>query len=798
MAYKSILKLTSALSLVGPLFAVTPAVAQDAQDGFASNDIIVTARKREESLQNVPVVATALGKEQIELFQTNDLKAVATQVPGLSLGSSILSVGVQASLRGIGTSSLDPGVDSSVALNIDGMALSQGLAFASGMFDVGQIEVLKGPQSLFFGKSSPGGVISIRTADPTDEFEVIARAGYEFVARERRADLIVSGPVTDNLKLRLAGTIGKQDGYFKNPAQAIPALGARDPSSRRITPAKDYKLRATVLWDPIEKLNVRLKVNEVYDNTDYSGSAQNVYCPDGTGPVNGLQFIDSDCKFDRNLPLVDLDPAAFPGIPNNGTPYNRTRQTFGTLEVNYDLAPELTLTSQTGYYLARSRSMLNATMSSAGAGIISAINKFRRRQVTEEVRLTSDYSGPLNFMLGGFIERGKFSDLVTIGGNTKLLLPPVLQYGKKTVKIETNSLFGQLLYKITPELEFTGGVRWTDETRSQVGLNLISGTAVPVAMAVPEINAKNWAPEVTLTYRPTDDLTIFAALKQGYKSGSFNVSTPPFTGENNAFGDEKVQGGEIGVKSRLFDRSMTFNVAGYYYKFSGLQVGANVQAEGGITVTRTVNAGKARIFGIEAEMTYRPPTIDRLNLRAAINWNDNKYTKLENIPCYGGQKISDGCDLLYSVAANGGAGGYTAQDRSGVGLVRAPKWSANFGFDYELPVGKDMNLVIANNNQYSSRFVNNLGFLHYQSAFLKTDLSLTLKGPEDRWDFAVIGRNLTDKITSGNCANSNRQGGLAGGQITGSTGTGPAGVDEIGCYADRGREIWARVTLRFN
>lgn len=776
------------------MLASQPAFAQNS--GIGEGDIIVTARKREETLQSVPVVATALAKEQLELFQTSDLKSVATLVPGLALGSSILSVGVQASLRGVGTSSLDPGVDSSVALNIDGMALSQGLAFASGMFDVGQIEVLKGPQSLFFGKSSPGGVISLRTADPTEEQEVIARAGYEAEARERRADLIVSGPVTDTMKLRLAGTMGKQDGYFHNRAQAIPALGARNPVKRRMTPAKDYKLRATVLWNPADDVDVRLKVNHVYDNTLYAGAAQNVNCPDGTGPVNGRQFIDADCRFDRNVPLIDLDPAAFPGIDNNGTQYNRTRQTFGTLEMNSRLTPELTLTSATGYYLVRSRSMINATMSSAGAGLISATNRFMRRQLTEEIRLTSDFSGPLNFLVGGYIESGRFSDLVTIGGNAKLGVGATLQKGRKTVNIQTHSLFGQLIYNFTPELEMTAGVRWTDETRKQYGVNLISGTAVPVALGVPKINANNFAPEWTLAYRPNEDLTIFAALKQGYKSGSFNVSTPPVTGERNEFGDEKVQGGEIGVKSRMMDRRLTVNVAGYYYKFTGLQVGANVQAAGGITQTRTVNAGRARIYGVELETAFRPAAIDGLNLRAAVNWNNAKYTKLLNIPCYGGQKASEGCNLLFSNAANGGTGGFTAQDRSGVGLVRAPKWAINFGFDYEMPVG-DMSLVFASNNQYSSRYVTNLGYLWHQPSFIKADASLTLKGPEDRWDVALIGKNLNNEITTGNCANSNRQGGLAGGQITGREDRGPAGIDEVGCYADRGRELWARFTLKF-
>ncbi|MCB2079044.1 MAG: TonB-dependent receptor, partial [Novosphingobium sp.] len=671
--------------------------------------------------------------------------------------------------------------------------------------DVGQIEVLKGPQSLFFGKSSPGGVISLRTADPTDEFEMIVRAGYEFEARERRADFIVSGPLSDGVKVRLASTIGKQDGFFYNNAVGNPAYGSLSPTTKRMTPAKDYKIRGTLLLDPSDDFSARIKVNHVYDKTNWAGTGQNVFCPDGTSSPNGIDFIDPDCKFDRHTPLVRLDPAAFPTelvIANDGVPFNRTKQTYGTMELNYDLSEGLTLTSATGYYNARSRSFLNASMASAAAGLISAENHFQRRQFTEEVRLTSDFDSPLNFLIGAYIERGKFSDRVTIGANQALspAFPDVLQYGKKTVRIETTSLFGQVLYKVVPEVEITAGVRWTDETRRHKGVNFISGTPVPVNTAVDAINAKNFAPEVTVTYRPNDDLTLFAALKQGYKSGSFNVSTPPFTGEDNSFGDEKVQGGEIGLKSRLMDRSMTFNVAAYYYKFTGLQVGANVQADNGITVTRTVNAGKARIYGIEAEVAYSPPSVDGLNLRAAFNWNDNKYTKLNNIPCYGGQTVSAGCNLLFNPAANGGTGGYTSQDRSGVPLIRAPKWSGIFGFDYEMPVGDNMTLTFANNNQVSSKYLTNLGRLWYQDGFIKTDASLTLRGGSEReWEFALIGKNLNNKITTGNCANSNRAGGTSYlQQITGrGEDVGVGGTDEIGCYTDRGRELWVRFSLTF-
>ena len=144
----------------------TTNAAQTAGSGELE-EITVTARKRTESILNVPVDVQALPASQLQTFQVTQLTDLPTLVPGLNFGTSLLSIGTLVSIRGIGTASQDPGVDQSVALNIDGLALGNGLAFNSGMFDLGEVEVLKGPQALFFGKESPGGVISLRTADPT-------------------------------------------------------------------------------------------------------------------------------------------------------------------------------------------------------------------------------------------------------------------------------------------------------------------------------------------------------------------------------------------------------------------------------------------------------------------------------------------------------------------------------------------------------------------------------------------------------------------------------------------------------
>src|SRR5580693_9064872 len=235
MAIGKALRLCTALAASGCLAFLSAAHAQQttaaAQAGSGSEleEITVTARKRTESILNVPVDVQALPASQLQTFQVTELTDLPTLVPGLNFGTSLLSIGTLISIRGIGTASQDPGVDQSVALNIDGLSLGNGLALNMGLFDIGSVEVLKGPQALFFGKESPGGVISLNTADPTDQLEMTVRAGYEFESVQPRAEFVVSGPVTDTLKLRLATMYDQQEGYFENEAVAGPGTGALDP-----------------------------------------------------------------------------------------------------------------------------------------------------------------------------------------------------------------------------------------------------------------------------------------------------------------------------------------------------------------------------------------------------------------------------------------------------------------------------------------------------------------------------------------------------------------------------------------
>jgi iron complex outermembrane receptor protein len=516
--------------------------------------------------------------------------------------------------------------------------------------------------------------------------------------------------------------------------------------------------------------------------------------------------------------VVSLDPADFPAALNNGVPFLETHQAYGTLDLNYRPVDTLTLTSTTGYYNLSSQSLVNPYQTAYAAPWLGVNNHFHRREFTEEVRANSDFKGPVNFTLGALYEDGELDDNVTVFGNYAAQPPTypfalgcavlpncILQNGDTPVDIKTYSVFGQARWNIMERLELAGGLRYTDEKRVERPVDLLTG--LPTVVPTPELHTRRPSPEVTLTYRPTDDLTIFGAWKRGFKSGSFSVATPAVTGVDNSFNDEKVNGGELGLKSRLLDRQLSVNLAGYYYDYNGLQVGVISPPQNGVPVIQTVNAATARTYGIDLDASFRPAVLAGWGFNAALNWNHGRYGKFNNAPCWGGQLVSEGCNQSYNPlggpvnpATGNPTGAYTAQDLSGTPLIRAPQWQATLGFQYEMRLASDYGLVFTNSNELSSRYVTYLAVNrpnndNYQDAFVKVDLGVTLRGPKDFWEVAVIGKNVNDKLTSGNCVSSPLETEVVP-NPSGLPFRSPLGIDPAGCFVDPGREVWLRLTVR--
>ncbi len=284
--------------------------------------------------------------------------------------------------------------------------------------------------------------------------------------------------------------------------------------------------------------------------------------------------------------------------------------------------------------------MVNPSDATYAGPFIGVNNRYWRHDFTEEVRDTSDFQGPINYTLGFLYEDGKFNDQVEVLGNTADFLPPNLVDGITPVSIWTRSVFGQIRWDIIDRLELAPGVRWTDEDRSENPYNVLAQAPTPVA--VPSLHYNNTSPEVTLTYRPTDDLTLYGAYKQGFKSGSFSTATPPTAGANNSFGPEKVRGGEFGLKSRMLDRQLSLNVVPYFYRYEGLQVGVISPPQNGVPIIQTLNAATAHIYGVDVDGAFRPASLDGLQINGNAEFNHGRYLDFTNAPCWGGQTIAPG------------------------------------------------------------------------------------------------------------------------------------------------------------
>jgi iron complex outermembrane receptor protein len=837
--------LASAAAVVSAMLVV-PAFAQQAapqpvaetpdrpQAGPSTNgidDIIVTARKRQESILNVPVMETAITQARIEQHGILSVADLPSQVTGLVMGNGTSGFGQQVSIHGIGNTAQSSSIDQDVALNIDGVQINQGLAYQAGLFDVQQVEVLKGPQALFFGKNSPGGVISLRSNDPGDHFEAMLRAGYEFEALQKHVEGFVSGPVTDTLGLRLAASYNDQEGYFFNNARpslvAATFPGGTDPRFARYAPQRDLILRGTLVWKPDSAFSARLKVNYASSYTDGAGGEyQLTDCPQGLTSPSGFPIpflIGAECKLDRTITISELDPKYLPGVEKGGQLFIDSKQAFGSLELNYQLSPHLNLTSVTGYYRLVHKHQADGTNTTIPA--FNAFQYLTRRDITEEVRLQSDYAGLFNFALGGFYQDGKVHDQFKIVTNSGIGFPiPVLEDAYSELGIKSVSGFVQGRLSLARNLDVTAGLRYTHEERTlRTHLNSFDyfafccGTpAAPViddlVLAVPRISSDNASPEVNVTYHPSGNTTLFATYKQGYKSGSFNTG-PSYANTDQSYGDEKVNAFEGGFKGRLFGRQLAINLFGYYYDYQNLQVGALSKANLGSFAFRTLNAASAKIKGIDFDLTYRPDAVPGLSLNAAVNYNHARFGKFDNAPCYTGQTIALGCNGNFNPTAldprtgsttvyvdpTGFTGLYTTQDLSGQPLVRAPDWSGTFGFDYETEVGHGLRLTLGSSTYFSSEFYTapQKKASVIQKGFVKTNANIALSGNGGAWEIALIGTNLTDKITAGDSSVSNVTGAaLFVPSISGGTISGPDGIGETISRAEVGRAIWLRFTYR--
>ncbi|MEC3909507.1 TonB-dependent receptor [Sphingobium sp. CR2-8] len=719
-----------------------------------TNDIIVTARKRAETSLSVPVVMTAVSGERLTQLGINSIDALGKLAPNLLSGEGGGSQQGIVAIRGISGSESNPTADQAVSFNIDGVQVSRSVVRRLAMMDLAQVEVLKGPQALFFGKNSPAGVISINGAEPTQSFQSRMSAGFEPYGSEVTAEGFVSGPITPELGARVAVYGSRLKGFADN---LIDPSNIYAPSNRDVGKAKEFAARGTVKYEPSSTITAVLRVN--YSSLRTNGPLDNsqlVDCPTGRPQLGDPIACKADDKtyFAAPGPFANRVNSRF----GDGDPFLRQKQRLYSLNLSWDLSDQLKLSSITGIYDLTSRMNDNTAATANPAGVRPATIELDFLEHSQEIRLQSSFDSFLNFVIGTHLSDSDIHSLTQTYTGAVALAPgsswDLIQKGK------AYSGFGQLILTPFEGLEVSGGGRYSYERKR---LSQVRSGFPPVdqSLAVTRATWKNFSPEATIAYRPSQSLTIFGSYKEGFLSGGFDAPGVRIANSDVRYGQQTVSGFEGGVKALLFDRRLRVDLTAYSYDLKGLQISTNVGA-----ILSTQNAGRVSTDGLEFTADYRTP-IDGLSLNGALAYADGVFDEYI-VACYRGQTQAQGCNF----GNRGANGNFSLQDRSGQRLSRSPKWSINGGFSYNLDLAHGQQIAITSNISYLSSFdtdpTGNPGGL--QRGYALLDATMSFRDSSRRWEFAALGKNLTNQYTflrsSGVVGTGTAPGGLAGMRVS--------------------------------
>lgn len=562
------MRLLTLLATGSAILALTPVYAQEAPDeaAEASGDIVVTARKREESLKDVPVAATAISGEEIERRGFTAVREVAQLTPSLSINSDGAGRAF-VSIRGVGTTLIDT-VQPGVGIFVDGIYQPNTSYLNNPMTDVERVEVLRGPQGTLYGKNTLGGAINVITRAPSNEFEGKVMGSYAGSDNQWTAGASISGPIIkDRLQARLAYGHQQQDGFIRN------TLINGDQN-----PLNTDTVNGTLRFLPSD--DVKLTVNGYYTWL--------------TGGATPYSFT--------TAPDVYIDTVRL-----NDTNYQRFkyRGVNAKLEFPIGASTDVTLIGAYDKRSVRTRNVdpdftANDTLRS------SADDELTTR--TAELRFDSELSSTLSSIVGFFYSRETRSTDQTV-----TILPGVFNFQNTTVsgtESDTYAMFGNLFWRPSDALEISAGLRWDEQDRVAAGRqvnvfpNVLAGRPPAVVITGGELKETNWSPRLAVTYHWNDDWMTYASVARGARGGGFN---PPAVPANlRTYKGDTVWTYEIGAKYASPDRRLSLSSALFYNDYRDY-VGLNsILATPPTFTTIDLNTGDVKSYGIELEAVFRP------------------------------------------------------------------------------------------------------------------------------------------------------------------------------------------------
>jgi iron complex outermembrane receptor protein len=727
--------------------AVAP--ANDATD---PGDIVVTAQKRAERLQDVPLAVTAISGDALAGRQINDTTALVKAVPSLTFQQGNHPANTTFRVRGVGTALFGQGVESSVAVVVDGVPLVRQAQALSDLADIERIEVLRGPQGTLFGKNASAGLISVITARPSSHLEgsgdvTIAERG------EYRVKGTVSGPLSDTVRARLSGFYNDVEG----PAYNVTL-------KHRVNGQSAWGVRGKLDWDAADNLNFLLSAEYRKTKSDCCIYASiktvnpifaQLEAPVVASPTNRLVAEDTPNRADSN-------------------------QTTVSLQADWDLGPA-TITSITAYQdyhliVNQPIDRLNSDpVRYVGTSAYASWN-FNQgivdlNQFSQELRIASNGKSDLTYVAGVFYSHGDVKRpfarrraVCASGTVGQVCAAPTYQSSSSFAELKTDNIaaFGQLEYRIVGGLKAIAGLRVQHERGDnfgrQLGVTNVGDTLLP---GVPNTTGRLKDNDTAVTgkaglqYEFHRDLQAYATYTRGYKGLGYNMEAATDFANQTDLRPERVNAYEVGMKGRAAGGMLSYALAIYRADYTNLQVQANRSDPiTGVVSFVPTNAGKSRSQGVELETTLRPS--DKLSITASVSYTDSTIN-IDGLNCplqfqAAAPTLSGNFPVNSCYRASTTVNGVTTvsgprQDLRDAPLPASPKWRITFAprQDFDLSDNLGGFLQVAVNYQSSQHFAIEQDPLLVQKAYAMVDASVGVYTIDRKYNLSLFVKNLFDQ-----------------------------------------------------
>jgi iron complex outermembrane recepter protein len=718
--------IVASVSVIAVAVSAMPAAAQTAAADTGEGEIVVTAQKREQSLQDVPISVNVLTGDSLEANRISSVEELQQLSPSLSFTNSANSRGQGLSIRGIGTLNFSDGVEPSVSTVIDGVVIGRQAQSVFDLIDIERVEVLRGPQGTLFGKNASAGVISIVTQRPsTTEAEFAGSVSYAELNEVKIRGSASAPIVADKVAARMTGYYIKRDGPIRNIF-----------TGRDVNDQDQWGLRGKLLLTPIENFDLLIigdyaKIDRdcciwtartVNPNTRYFGA---------TGPL-------------RSSLLAGITPGPANRQVSFDAPTFLRQKSWGiSAEANWQLGDH-TLTSITAH--RKFNLFDNNDADTAPVNILNLNNADQnQRQFTQELRITSPAGNPLEYVVGAFYFDQKVATLTQVAGTFGSVLPAGAVLGSeinRAITTKNAAAFGEVTLNVSDTLRFVSGARLTTEDlRARFARSNLLGAlaAAPNAGAplnVPALKSDDtaWSYRLAAQYDVTSDVMIYASHSRGYKGSAINMlnnlSAALVASGEAIVRPEIAKNYELGIRSTSFDRKLLVNLTGFVTTFDDFQTQSFNAALAAFVLD---NAGKLRTRGIELETIVKPS--EGLTFSANAAYTDAEIRSfLGN--CFPGQTAAQGC-----------SGTPARQNLAGKRVNNAPELSFSASSNYQAPLSDDLSLYLSGTYSYRSKvnFSINQDPNTTQEGYGIFNGSVGFGATDGQWRLSAFAKNLFGK-----------------------------------------------------